>query len=93
VHTPGHTAGSSGLLFEDRSALCTGDSLVTHNVFTGRGGPQVMPDGLNVDSDRALAALAQFEATGARTVLPGHGEPWTDGVAEAVSKARAAGRS
>jgi hypothetical protein len=29
----------------------------------------------------------------ATTVLPGHGEPWTDGTAEAVRMARQAGIS
>jgi hypothetical protein len=37
---------------------------------------------------RSLDALA---ATGASTVLVGHGDPWTGGVEDAVARARAAG--
>jgi glyoxylase-like metal-dependent hydrolase (beta-lactamase superfamily II) len=93
VHAPGHTDGSAALFFEDRSVLCTGDSLVTHNPLTGRDGPQIMPSGFNLNTDSALESLAALEATGAGTVLPGHGEPWPDGAANAVHQARAAGPS
>jgi glyoxylase-like metal-dependent hydrolase (beta-lactamase superfamily II) len=40
------------------------------------------------DIDRNLASLDALAATGATTVLPGHGEPWHDGVAAAVDRAR-----
>ncbi|MGW6334029.1 MBL fold metallo-hydrolase [Nocardia rhamnosiphila] len=36
---------------------------------------------------RTCPALASPADTGARSVLPGHGEPWTDGVATAVELA------
>lgn len=55
VHAPGHTEGSCALFLEDRKALLTGDCLVTWNAFTGRVGPQIMPAGLNRDSE-ALAS-------------------------------------
>jgi glyoxylase-like metal-dependent hydrolase (beta-lactamase superfamily II) len=38
------------------------------------------------DSERNRASLAALAATGARIVLTGHGEPWTDG-AEAIAAA------
>jgi glyoxylase-like metal-dependent hydrolase (beta-lactamase superfamily II) len=41
----------------------------------------------------ALASLAALESAVADTLLPGHGEPWTGSVAEAVRLARAAGSS
>jgi glyoxylase-like metal-dependent hydrolase (beta-lactamase superfamily II) len=93
VHAPGHTAGSSALVLEDRRIAMSGDTLVTRNPFTGRVGPQVMPAALNRDTDEALRSLDRLEGLGADLVLPGHGEPWTDGMAEAVRAARPAGRS
>jgi glyoxylase-like metal-dependent hydrolase (beta-lactamase superfamily II) len=93
VHAPGHTDGIAALLFEDRSVLCTGDAIITRNPLTGRTGPQIAPDGLNLDSAKALESLSVLESSGAQIILPGHGEPWTGGAAEAVRLARAAGRS
>jgi hypothetical protein len=43
------------------------------------------------DSALNLRSLERLEATGARTVLVGHGDPYTGGIEEAVAKARAAG--
>ncbi|MDP9341238.1 MAG: MBL fold metallo-hydrolase [Actinomycetota bacterium] len=93
IHMPGHTAGSCAIWFEQRSVVCPGDSLVTLNPLTGRKGPQVAPDGLNLDSDQALKSLTALQRTGATILLPGHGDPWTKGAGEAVRQARAAGRS
>ena len=85
VHVPGHSPGSAALLIEDRGVVLTGDTLVTRNPLTGRVGPQITPSGLR--------SVAVFESLTARILLPGHGEPWTDGAAEAARLARAAGRS
>jgi glyoxylase-like metal-dependent hydrolase (beta-lactamase superfamily II) len=93
VHAPGHTNGSCALVLEDRSLLLSGDCLVTRNPFTGRVGPQIMPAGLNLSSAGALRSLDALASLRADVVLPGHGEPWTGGVAEAVDRAKAAGRS
>jgi glyoxylase-like metal-dependent hydrolase (beta-lactamase superfamily II) len=93
VHAPGHTAGSASLLLEGRRVLLTGDVLATRNPLTGRLGPQIMPSGLNRDTPQALRSLAALEGVAADVVLPGHGEPWTGGVAEALRLARAAGPS
>ena len=41
------------------------------------------------DVDRNTRSLDALAATGARTVLTGHGEPWTDGIEAAVARARA----
>jgi hypothetical protein len=43
------------------------------------------------DSERNLRSLDAIAATGARTVLVGHGEPWTDGAEAIVERAREAG--
>jgi glyoxylase-like metal-dependent hydrolase (beta-lactamase superfamily II) len=93
VHAPGHTDGSAAILLEDRSVLFTGDVLCTHNAYTGRAGPQIMPSGLNADTPQALASLANLDAIKADLLLPGHGEPWTEGVGEAIRQARSAGPS
>lgn len=93
VHAPGHTGGSAAILLEDRGILFTGDVLCTHNPYTGRAGPQIMPSGLNADTPQALASLANLTGIKADVLLPGHGEPWTTGVEEAIRQARAAGLS
>jgi glyoxylase-like metal-dependent hydrolase (beta-lactamase superfamily II) len=52
-----------------------------------------MPDGLNEDGAQALASLDALLGIDADLILPGHGDPWTEGVGEAVRRAKAAGRS
>jgi glyoxylase-like metal-dependent hydrolase (beta-lactamase superfamily II) len=93
IHTPGHTAGSSAILLEDRQVLMTGDVVVMRNPLTGRTGPQIMPSGLNLNTEQALASLGVLEQLPAQLVLPGHGEPWTSGAAAAARAARTAGPS
>jgi glyoxylase-like metal-dependent hydrolase (beta-lactamase superfamily II) len=93
VHAPGHTPGSAALLLEDRRVLLTGDVLATRNPLTGRVGPQVMPSGLNRDTPQALRSLEVLDGLPADVLLPGHGEPFTEGAAEAARLARAAGPS
>ena len=41
-----------------------------------------------MDSRQNLDTLTQLARTGASLVLPGHGEPWTGGIEEAVEAAR-----
>jgi glyoxylase-like metal-dependent hydrolase (beta-lactamase superfamily II) len=93
VHAPGHTSGSAVLLLEERRVLLTGDVLATRNPLTGRVGPQIMPSGLNRDTPQALRSLEVLDGLRAEVLLPGHGEPWTEGAAEALRRARAAGPS
>jgi glyoxylase-like metal-dependent hydrolase (beta-lactamase superfamily II) len=93
VLAPGHTPGSAVLLVESHRAAFTGDALVTWNALTGRSGPQVMPAGLNRDTPQALRSLDVLTTLSAEVLLPGHGDPWTDGAEEAVRLARQAGRS
>ena len=93
VHAPGHTPGCAALLLEGRRVLLTGDVLVTRNPLTGRVGPQIMPSGLNRDTSQALRSLDILEGIPADVLLPGHGEPWTEGAAEAARMARGAGPS
>jgi len=91
IHVPGHTAGSCALLLEDRGLLFSGDALVTLDVARGpRGqpGPQIVRGPHTDDATRALESLDVLAATKALVVLPGHGDPWTDGVESAVAHAR-----
>src|SRR5215218_5194582 len=71
-----------------RRVLLTGDVLVTRNPLTGRVGPQIMPSGLNRDTPQALRSLEVLDSIPADVLLPGHGEPWTEGAAEAARLAR-----
>ncbi len=93
IHVPGHTEGSCAILLEGKRALITGDALATRNPLTGRTGPQIAPDGLNRDSEMALRSLDALAPLPADLVLTGHGEPFTGGIAEAVRRAKLAGRS
>ena len=93
IHVPGHTAGMSAVLLEGRRALMTGDALILRNPLTGRRGPQIAPAGLNQDSNQALASLDRLVDVPADVLLPGHGDPWTGGLTEAVRQARSAGPS
>jgi glyoxylase-like metal-dependent hydrolase (beta-lactamase superfamily II) len=43
------------------------------------------------DPAAAIASLGRLDGVEARWVLPGHGQPWTGGVAEAVRRIRAGG--
>lgn len=87
IPTPGHTAGHVALHLPDSDAVIAGDALVTLDPYTGATGPRLVAGAATADIDRNLASLTALAATGAGTVLPGHGEPWHDGVAAAVDRA------
>jgi glyoxylase-like metal-dependent hydrolase (beta-lactamase superfamily II) len=91
VPCPGHTLGHCALHFPDRDALIAGDAIVTLDPYTARRGPCIVAGAATVDSHRNLRSLDALAATGVRTVLTGHGEPWTSGIEAAVERARAAG--
>jgi glyoxylase-like metal-dependent hydrolase (beta-lactamase superfamily II) len=91
VFSPGHTLGHCALHLPDRDALIAGDAIVTLDPYTARTGPRLVARAATVDSERNLASLEALADTGAGTVLMGHGEPWTDGVASLVAEAREAG--
>jgi glyoxylase-like metal-dependent hydrolase (beta-lactamase superfamily II) len=88
IALPGHSPGSAALLVPDRSALFVGDGLATRAVTSGAIGPMIAP--FSSDRRQALASLDRLAGIEAGLVLPGHGEPWTDGVAEAVRLVRLA---
>ena len=93
IHTPGHTAGHSALLFEAARTLFVGDAVCTRNPLTGREGPQVMPTVFNVSTDRCFESLGSLEGLEANLLLAGHGAPWHGRPAVAAARAREAGRS
>ena len=91
VPTPGHTAGHVALHLPDRDAVIAGDALVTLDPYTGETGPQIVAGAATADSTQALRSLDALVATGAGTVLTGHGAPWEHGIAAAVDEARRRG--
>jgi glyoxylase-like metal-dependent hydrolase (beta-lactamase superfamily II) len=86
VLTPGHTPGSAVLHVASLHALFVGDAFATYAVTTGARGPQVAP--FTADAAQAVASLARLEEVSAGLVLPGHGDPWTGGIQEAVRQVR-----
>ena len=93
VQTPGHTYGHVALHFPERGALIAGDAVVMLNPYTGSTGPQLVARAATADSALAMGSLDAIAATGAQTVLTGHGEPWRRGAATMADEARRAGLS
>jgi|tagenome__1003787_1003787.scaffolds.fasta_scaffold20593646_2 glyoxylase-like metal-dependent hydrolase (beta-lactamase superfamily II) len=89
VHLGGHTPGSTAVALDDHDVVFTGDNLVTFDPYTRRTGAQLMYCGVQHDEVGAEHALSRLEREQAATLLPGHGEPWTTGVAAACDAARA----
>ncbi|WP_129656977.1 MBL fold metallo-hydrolase [Rothia halotolerans] len=93
IPTPGHTDGHISLHLPERDAVITGDALVTLDPYTATRGPRIVAGAATADSEKALASLEGIAETGARFILPGHGEPWAGGAADAVAAARTHGPS
>jgi glyoxylase-like metal-dependent hydrolase (beta-lactamase superfamily II) len=91
VFTPGHTYGHCALHFADRNAVVAGDAIVTLDPYTGKKGPQIVSGAATANSAQALASLDALAATGAGTVMTGHGPVWRQGAAAAAEQARAKG--
>jgi glyoxylase-like metal-dependent hydrolase (beta-lactamase superfamily II) len=91
VPTPGHTIGHVAFDFPDRGTVIAGDAIVTLDPYTARRGPRIVAGAATADFPRALASLDPLAATGARTVLTGHGPAWSDGVEAAARQARQVG--
>ncbi len=83
---PGHTPGSAALHVPSLGALFAGDALATVSVASGVTGPMIAP--FSADREMAVASLARLDGIEAAWLLPGHGLPWTAGVAAAVQKIR-----
>ena len=92
THAPGHTDGSCVLEFRDHGVVFVGDLLCTMSFFSGRASdPQLQTRASNRNSAQAMASLDRLQGVEARTVLPGHGVPWRDGVEAAAASARRIG--
>ena len=87
----GHTRGNCALHLADASVVFSGDALVTFDPYRQRKGPRLLIKGVNEDNEQARASLERLAELNARVLLPGHGEPWRDGVAAAVAEARRRG--
>jgi glyoxylase-like metal-dependent hydrolase (beta-lactamase superfamily II) len=84
--SPGHTPGSAVLHFRSLGALLIGDAFATYAVTTGARGPRIAP--FTADATRAVESLTRIEEVSSNMVLPGHGDPWTGGVKEAIRLVR-----
>ena len=93
IFTPGHSEGHCALHLDSQRTLFAGDLLCTWNPLTGRDGSQLMPAAFNKSSDECLESLGAIEGLDVDLLLPGHGEPWTEGAAAAVARARTVGRT
>jgi len=91
VATPGHTDGHCALHLPSRDIVFSGDALVTLDPYTGRTGPRIVARAGTRDADAAESSLASIGSTGAMTVAPGHGDPWSAGALEATLIARRTG--
>ncbi|HJS26589.1 MAG TPA: MBL fold metallo-hydrolase [Actinomycetota bacterium] len=86
ILVPGHTPGNAALHFASHGAVLVGDAFATYAVTTGARGPQVAP--FTADATEAVASLVRLEGIAADLVLPGHGDPWTGGIDEAIRLVR-----
>jgi glyoxylase-like metal-dependent hydrolase (beta-lactamase superfamily II) len=84
---PGHTPGSAVLHVPSLGAAFVGDAMATYSVVGGMRGPQIAP--FTADRQEALRSLSRLDDLDAKYVLPGHGEPWTEGVQAAIAAVRA----
>jgi glyoxylase-like metal-dependent hydrolase (beta-lactamase superfamily II) len=73
--------------------IFTGDALVTHGGITGGHGPRIVSRAFTHDADQALRSLATLAEIDVPLVLPGHGQPFADGLAAATEAARQVGRT
>ena len=86
ISVPGHTPGSVALHVPWVSALFMGDAFTTRSVLTGETGPRLAP--FTLDRTAALVSLDRLDDVEASWMLPGHGDAWTGGVAEALRQIR-----
>ena len=91
VLTPGHTLGHVAFNLPGRDVVIAGDAVVTLDPDTAARGPRIVARAATADVERNAASLDALAEVGAGTVLPGHGEPWTDGAEAIVAEARRAG--
>ena len=86
ILVPGHTPGSAALHVASRDALFVGDAIATYAVTTGAPARRLAPFTADRDPGRRLARAPRGRR--GELVLPGHGQAWTGGVAEAIRLVR-----
>lgn len=69
-------------------AVFLGDAFTTRSVLTGELGPRLAP--FTLEPAQALLSFERLDGIEATWVLPGHGEAWNGGLAEALRQIRAA---
>jgi glyoxylase-like metal-dependent hydrolase (beta-lactamase superfamily II) len=85
IHTPGHTEGQVAFHLPDQDVLFCGDALATVDFQTWEGNtPQLMPPWLSVDHEQARESLNRLESVGEVVLLPGHGDPWSGNLSNAI---------
>jgi glyoxylase-like metal-dependent hydrolase (beta-lactamase superfamily II) len=77
---PGHAMGALVFYSPEHRLLISGDALWRHGL-----GAIIPREGENLGLEAALATLDMIEKLGVTTVIPGHGEPFTE-VAEAIAE-------
>ncbi len=85
IPTPGHTSGHCSYLVD--GVLVAGDALVTDHPLLRRPGPQLLPSLANHSEADCIASLGVLGATGADTLIPGHGDLWVGPVDQAAQQA------
>lgn len=91
IGMPGHSPGSIAVHVPSVDAVFVGDALTTRHVLTGARGPQPAP--FTDEPPLAIESLSRLETIEATWVLPGHGAPWSGGVASALREVRVAARA
>jgi glyoxylase-like metal-dependent hydrolase (beta-lactamase superfamily II) len=91
IPTPGHSPGHVSFHLPQHGVVIAGDALCTYNPLIGARGPQLLPRAFAHSASQALASLDALEGLGADTVVFGHGEPFAEGIAAAVARARETG--
>jgi glyoxylase-like metal-dependent hydrolase (beta-lactamase superfamily II) len=86
IQLPGHTPGSAALHVPGVDAIFVGDALTTRSVLTGEEGPRLAP--FTLEPRQALGSLTRLDGIEAGWVLPGHGEVWSAGLADALGQIR-----
>jgi len=89
IHVPGHTDGELAFYLPDRDVLLCGDVFATVDFETWRGNiPKLLPPWLNVDHEQARESITRLDSLGEIVLLPGHGDPWTGDMTDAIELAR-----
>ena len=80
VATPGHTAGHISIFDQDTGVLVAGDALTNEGRLAGSN-PQ-----FTEDEAAAAASVLRMAKLAPKTILVGHGDPVTDGAADALEQ-------